>query len=229
MAYYTYDSLIDMLQVQAANLPTYQGALGLNNQFVLDVTNDLADLEYLKDYSEIIDQDKKAVFQIKAAVYNGDSNVPASPFPMFPVAAPPQNPPQTGILERTQQRNRQIKAAPGYTEEIGVALGIAAGGITPQSPGSVTPTLDLFSAQSGAMFSCVVGNRADSDQWEVQIMRTGGSSWQTVGTFTGKSADVVVSLTTPGQPEQIQVRIQLRKANADYGNVSAAFTITVNP
>lgn len=229
MAYYTYDSLIDMLQVQVANLPTYQGALGLNNQFVLDVTNDLADLEYLKDYSEIIDQDKKAVFQIKAAVYNGDSNVPASPFPVFPVAAPPQSPPQTGILERTQQRNRQIKAAPGYTEEIGVALGIAGGGITAQSPSSVTPTIEVFAGASGAMFSCVVGNRVDSDSWIVQILRTGGSSWQNTGTFTGKSADVNISLTNPGQPEQIQVRIQLRKSNADYGNVSAALTVTVNP
>jgi len=79
------------------------------------------------------------------------------------------------------------------------------------------------------MFACVVGNRVDSDSWIVSILRTGGSSWQNVGTFTGKSADVVISLTNPGQPEQIQVRIQLRKSNGDYGNVSAAFTITVNP
>ena len=65
--------------------------------------------------------------------------------------------------------------------------------------------------------------------WVVEILRTGGNSWQNVGTFSGKSADVNITLTTPGQPEQIQVRVQLRKANANYGLVSDAVSVTINP
>ena len=45
----------------------------------------------------------------------------------------------------------------------------------------------------------------------------------------GKSADVSVTLTTPGQPEQVQVRVQLLKNNTNYGQLSDASYVTVNP
>lgn len=97
------------------------------------------------------------------------------------------------------------------------------------SPGSVKPTGDVSAAQNGYLFSVVVANRGESDQSEVQIRRAGSETWTTVKAFTGKSVDVTVSPTTPGQPEQIQVRIQLKKKNENYGQVSDAVSVTVNP
>jgi hypothetical protein len=48
-------------------------------------------------------------------------------------------------------------------------------------------------------------------------------------TCSGKSADISITPTTPGDAEQIQVRVQLRKSNADYGQPSDPAYVTVNP
>ncbi|MEQ1923346.1 MAG: hypothetical protein ABL952_12640 [Pyrinomonadaceae bacterium] len=51
-------------------------------------------------------------------------------------------------------------------------------------------------------------------------------------TFLPKQYNFIVFLvtsTTPGQPMQLQVRVQLRKNNADYGEVSNAATTVVSP
>ena len=63
----------------------------------------------------------------------------------------------------------------------------------------------------------------------MQIRNTGTADWNNAGTFTGKSADLNV---TPGEaavPIQIDVRVQLRKKNANYGQLSQTATVTVNP
>ena len=152
--------------------------------------------------------------------------------PPFPVVAVGASPTAlvAGYLELVLTMIRRFKLGPGYNHDIGVALGFESSAPSaPINASTVTPTIDAFAAASGAMFSCVVGNRADSDMWIVQILRAGDTTWENVGTFSGKSADVTITLTTPGQPEQIQVRVQLRKANANYGNVSDARYVTINP
>ena len=50
-----------------------------------------------------------------------------------------------------------------------------------------------------------------------------------VKTASGKSIDVTIEPTAQGKPEQIQVRVQLKKNNADYGQPSDAVYVTVNP
>ena len=64
--------------------------------------------------------------------------------------------------------------------------------------------------------------------WIVETKQNGGS-WQNAGSFTGKTADITITPTTPGQPEVVDFRIRLRKNNANYGNVSQTATVTVNP
>ena len=70
--------------------------------------------------------------------------------------------------------------------------------------------------------------RADSNMWDVYILRKGGS-WTKQETCSGKSADITITPTIPGDAEQIQVRVQLRKSNADYGQPSDPAYATVNP
>lgn len=226
----TIDRLIECLALQVANLPTYQAAVGASAADITAVTEALANLEYIRDYSDLIDANKKTVFQIKALIFNGDPDETVPAFPVFPAGGLPETP-LAGELERANIRNRRFKLGPAYNEEIGTALGIesSGSGSIPIGPGGITPTLELHPAASGGMFACIVGNRGESDAWRIEILRTGGSTWQNVSTYTGKSADVTITLTNPAQPEQIQVRVQLRKNNENYGNVSTATTITVNP
>ena len=127
-----------------------------------------------------------------------------------------------------QKRNKRFKAADGYTKEIGIALGID-GDAPSISPGSVKPTLEAFAAQNGYMFSVVVANRGEADMSEAQIRRAGSEAWTSAKAFTGKSADVTITPTTPGQPEKLDVRIRLKKKNEDYGQTSDAVSVTVNP
>ncbi|MBK9216155.1 MAG: hypothetical protein IPM59_11255 [Chloracidobacterium sp.] len=58
---------------------------------------------------------------------------------------------------------------------------------------------------------------------------TGRHFWQNAGSFTGKTADITVSPINDGDPEQVEVRVQLRKNNENYANVSQTATVTVNP
>ena len=78
------------------------------------------------------------------------------------------------------------------------------------------------------MFTKVVAGREKADMWEIQISQNGGD-WKSAGSYTGKSADIHITPTTPGKPEQVQVQVQLRKSNANYGQLSQIATVTVNP
>ncbi len=94
--------------------------------------------------------------------------------------------------------------------------------------GSNSKTIQVFGAANNHHFSIVVAGRGEAVMWDVYILRKGGE-WTKVDSCQGKSADVSVSLTTPGEAEQIQVRVQLRKNNTDYGQVSEPAYVTLNP
>lgn len=223
----TAEKLLAMLLLQVANLPTYKSQVGASDTDINAVNEAAANLEYVLDYAALIEANKKTVNKIKQEVFNGKTDEPVSAFPAFPAGAPPHDM-VAGLLDLANKRNRRFKAADGYTKEIGIALGID-GDAPSISPGSVKPTLEAFPAQNGYMFSVIVGNRGDSDSADVEIRRAGSETWTVAKTFTGKSVDVTVTPTTPGQPEQLQVRIQLRKKNEDYGQTSDAVSVTVNP
>lgn len=91
------------------------------------------------------------------------------------------------------------------------------------------PTIELFPAVSNYHFSIVVSGRADATMWDVYILRKGGV-WTKVESASGKSADIhVAPINDDGNAEQIQVRVQLRKNNEDYGQVSDPAYVTLNP
>lgn len=225
----TIDKLIDCLQLQVANLPTYQVAVGATVGDVNAVLDAHANLEYIRDYADLIDANKKAVTQIKQAVYNGDINDTISAFPVFPAGDFPSAA-VAGELERAQIRNRRFKLGPGYTEEIGVALGIAG---SPQTidPGTIIPTIEVTASQSDYLFSIVVTNRGQSDMWDVQTSKVGANQWSTAKSSTGKSTDVTMPPNDPEAPGpyQIQIRVRLKRNGSNYGQLSPIAQVTVNP
>lgn len=151
--------------------------------------------------------------------------------PSEPVTALPTPPAKLtwAIIQRLINLVERIELSPGYTSDIGAQLGI----IPPQtggvSPASVKPTVQVFAAQSGYQLSVVVSDRAESNMFEVEIRRAGQETWTVVKTASGKSIDLTIEPTVAGKPEQIQVRVQLKKNNADYGQPSDAVYVTVNP
>lgn len=226
MANIAFDELTGKLTLQAANIATYKTLVEATTEEMDDIVNDLANLEYADDYSDVVDENKKTCTQIKQALFNGDENIAIPVYPPFTAGTLP-NPAKAGAYQRFLERGRRWKTAPGWTDEIGTALGYGGGGTKPIAS-EVKPTIDLTAAASNSHFSIVVSGRGEANMWDVYIIRKVGT-WTKVETCSGKSADVHVTLTTPGDAEQIQVRVQLRKANADYGQPSDPAYVTLNP
>lgn len=167
--------------------------------------------------------------QFRNIVTTGDIGDTAPPFPAFPTPGIPLISPVVGIFERLSEVYRpRIMASAAYTDEQGALYGLIGAGPEPPDPSTVQPTLNTFPAATGNMFSAVVTGRAQADQWEISMAEVGTTNWTTAGTFTGKSSDITVPNTT-GKPVQMQVRVQLRKGNANYGQPSAIILTTVNP
>jgi hypothetical protein len=223
----TIDKLITMLLLQQTNLPTYKAQVSATAEDIDNITNELQNLQYIVNYSDLIDADKQTVTKIKNAIFNGNPDEPLTPFPVFPAGALP-NTAKQGLMENALRRNRRFKAADGYTKEIGIALGIESEA-KEVSPDSVKPTIQVFPAQSGYTFSVVVSNRGASDMWEVLILRKGALGWTKAASATGKASDVNITPISAGEPEQMQVRVQLRKSNVNYGQPSDIVYVTANP
>lgn len=149
---------------------------------------------------------------------------PAFTLADFPDEVPP------GIEARVREIARQIKGHSSYSEADGARLGIVGeGGLSGASV--IKPTIKTQAAVTGYQFSISVARRGLADSWQVWAMRPGISAWQLLATATGRSVDVKYQPPDEERSSAIQlnVRVQLRRRNADYGEVSNSTYVTVNP
>lgn len=214
--------------------------LNFNTQFAkvaaaLDLDGSIAEVEkdngvmqFIADIHEQLRAFEQAVTQYRKIITENQTGQPIPSFPPMPAFALPFEIP-TGMFERLNKLRDKILAADTYTNETGALLGILARKSDSLAPQDVKPTVQAFGSQSNYEFSCVVGGRGASDSWEVLVRRAGQEKWTAAKTATGKSVDVVIAPTTEGKPEQLQIMIQLKKSNANYGQPSDAVYMTVNP
>ena len=126
------------------------------------------------------------------------------------------------------KRNRRFKAADGYTKDIGVALGIDGDSAT-DLPELIVPTLEIHPAQMNYEAAIVVGNRGKSDMWQLLGRKMNSEKWTELKSGTGKGSNVKITPTVAGNPEQVEMKIQLIKANEPYGQLSNGMLATFNP
>jgi hypothetical protein len=225
----TAEKLLEALTVERANINTYKTQLGFSNDKVTECEQDHANLSTALENVGIADADKQSVTKVKNAVYNGNPNESIQPYPSFNLTSLPFPDVKAGVLSRYNNRKASAKLAAGYTLQIGTAMGYADAPSEPVSPSDVKPSIQAFAAMVGYLFSLIVTGRAEATMWEVQIQRKGSDTWQTIMSATGKSADITITPTTPGQAEQILVRIILKKNNQVYGQPSDPVYVTLNP
>lgn len=223
----TPEQLLEKLEIQEENLPTYQTEVGATADDLTEITRDKTILRDAFDRSNIVEAGKKATNSIKDHVYNGDEKIAVADYPELP-NDPPAVPYVGGCLQRFNARNKRFKAAKGYTKTIGLAIGIE-NSSDPISPGSVKPTLNANAAQTGYLVAVVVGNRAESSMWKLFGRRLNSEKREEIASGTGKSADITITPTTAGQPEKIELTVQLYKNNEPYGQLSDAVSVTVSP
>lgn len=213
-----YDSdpkLLSHLQKQVATIDEFKTEAGASNAEVTTLKEDEATMAALMNLTPLIDEYKATAFGIKQIVIRGEIGAAVGKFMTAPDATMPF-PLLAGIEKRSRERDGRFKRAATITEAALIALDLK--DAKPQPPAVPTPTIEAFPAKTNYEFAVIVHNRGDSDMINVQIQRAGSPKWETVKSGTGKSINVVIEPTAPGKPEQLLVRVQLIKKNADYTN-----------
>ncbi|MFZ1702341.1 MAG: hypothetical protein WBO10_02745 [Pyrinomonadaceae bacterium] len=204
---------------------------GLNYGLVQDdldqIAEDNAMMQFIGTSFVSLDAYSQAWTAFRNTLMMGTIGEPTPDVPGAPTLVGVPVPP-TGIFQRINKYRDIVRASLKYTKEVGEAWGIEPSKSEPHSPTSVKPTIQLFGAANNHHFSIVTSERGEATMWDVYIMRK-GANWEKHSTCSGKSADISVTLSSPGDAEQIQVYIQLRKNNADYGQPSDPAYVTLNP
>jgi hypothetical protein len=202
-------------------------SLGLDG-YTPALEKDNAVIQFLANIYNQIAAFQDAARQYRKIITESPLGQTVPEFPPMPNFALPFEIP-TGMFERLVNLRTKIMAADNYTDEIGALLGILPKSADSLTPAEVKPTIQVSPAQTGYLFSVVVGNRAEADSWEVLVRRAGQEKWAAAKTATGKSVDVVIEPAAPDRPERIQTMVQLKKNNANYGQSSDIVYVTVNP
>lgn len=205
----------------------YAAALGLTAAQVLEMEELCNAFLQTYDFREGTSITNQAVTDWRDQVFNGSpEGDPVSAAPVFAVIGAVTF--TRGTVQQFFKKRDYILSLDGYTDAIGQDLGLVGAEITPPDLSTFKPTLSVHPAQTLYLYTVVVGNRGGSDQWEVQYREKGGA-WTSAGTFTGKSADITYNAPAGGDPAQLEIRVQLKRKNVNYGQLSDSVTVTVNP
>lgn len=219
--------LLSHLQKQNQTINEFKTEAGADADDITSIGNDTANLEFVIELAPIADDFKTSVFGVKRKLIRGEIGEALGTI----MAAPSTGPPfalVAGIEKRSRERDGRFKRSKTMTEaaRIGLDLVDAAEHIAPES---VKPTLEVTEAQGGYEAAVVIGNRGKSSMWRLLGRKMNTETWHDLTSGTGKGASVTITPTTPGQPERMELKIQLYKDNEPYGQPSDPVYATFNP
>ncbi|MDQ3800494.1 MAG: hypothetical protein M3384_13680 [Acidobacteriota bacterium] len=219
--------LLNHLQIQKSNIDQFAAAVGATAADITSIQEDFANLEWILGFVPLVDEYRNTAYGIKKKFVRGELNEPLGAFADAPDASSPSAL-KAGVEKRSRERDQRFLRSPTINEAARQALDLVSQPAS-VSPDSVKPTLQSFAAAGGYEFGLVIANRGDSDMYDVQARRKGSEVWKVVKSATGKTVNVTIEPTAPGQPEQLQVRVQLKRKNENYGQPSDPVYVTVNP
>jgi hypothetical protein len=147
---------------------------------------------------------------------------PAGPSPVFPIGG---NPPYTrGVVTQMYELRDLILALPGYTTAIGEDLGLIGSEIMPPPENDVAPSLKT-SVSTGYWVN-ISGSMQGMDGLRIEYRPKGGN-YSPVAFFTNTPGSFQVSPAAEGEPENGSVRAIFIKKNAEYGEFSPEYPVTV--
>lgn len=218
-----------LMQNVRGKIAGHQAALGLTDEQVEIIIAICETFIAVYNYVESVKETAGSLAEWRDDIFYSTKNNDPIPAPAtFATFTAPEGS-FVGIVVRFKAMRDLIVNLPGYTEAIGDDLNFIGSEIQPRPPADEQPTIKVTPASTGYVASIVVSGRAKSDSWEVWILNKGSESWVKIDKFTGKSVDITFTPTTDGEPYQFQIRVQLIKNNANYGQPSQAATVTVTP
>lgn len=166
----------------------------------------------------------QAVTQWRDLVFSGKPEGSAAPAPpVFPVGGAPSY--TVGAVTQFFELRELILAAPGYTEAIGEDLGLIGPEIGPTPEEDVAP--DLRTSVSPGYTVNISGSMQGFEGMRIEYARS-GQAFAPVAFFTNTPGSFEITPNTPGQPETGHVRAVFIKKNAEYGNYSPDYPVTVS-
>ena len=131
-----------------------------------------------------------------------------------------------GALGRIFKYVQTIKSAPGYTEGLGLLLGIVGGEDTVEHP---APEFSL-KTETGDGCHCVKVRFKKFGHYAVVIYsRRGGGGWELLGIDTGSPYEDDRPLLVPGQPEVREYKLRFWDDGEENGDWTDVASITVSP
>jgi len=225
--YKTDAGLLEHLQIQKQNIAQFKTEAGADTVDQQEITEDCDNMQAIMDFCPLADEYKTNAFGIKSTLIRGEIGAAVGTLMSAPVYAPPFAP-VAGIEKRSRERDGRFKRSKTITQAALLALDLT--DEPPNiAPGTVRPTLEGFAAQTGYEAAIVVANRGKSDMWKVLGRKMNSEKWSELGSGTGKSGNVRITPTAEGQPERMELMLQLYKANEPYGQPSTPVYLTFNP
>lgn len=214
----------------STSFAVHAAALGFTAADVSAVNADAAMLNYV--VGELLPTYKSA-FQARTAfknrVVSGPVTATAATLPPLPATgtAPAAVPP--GILPRLRNLVQRIQLSPGYTEDIGLDLGINdAGGGGPSAPDS-TPKPSVRARSTGPGTVQIDFSKEKSDGVLVESLREGDDGWQSLGLDSYSPYIDDRPPKVAGKPEMRQYRVRYMLRDQPTGEWSDIVTATFVP
>ncbi len=213
----------------ATQFANYAVTLGFTPDDVISVENDSTVFQSVAATRLAAKNFERAVADYLRRLTESDDPSEPLVFPSEDFDGPPLEVP-AGMFKRIEDWRTRILASPGYTETIGLAMGILPSGDGGDiAEADVKPETDVSAAVHGYLLSIVVSGRHRAESWQVWVRQSGTSEWHLLDTATGRSADFTYSPVDASGPVQLEVYVQLRRNNQNYGQPSDIGLVTVNP
>src|SRR5947209_10227029 len=228
----TDNELMVWLNNFSASFSTQATALGFTAADVNSVRADAAMLNYLVgDVLPTYQSALQSRTAYKALIKDGPVGSPGGALPAAPstAAAPAVVPP--GIVPRLRQLIARIKAAPGYNDSIGLALGIT----DAESVNSVRGAMTVDAKPKAKATALAAGqvriefSKGGFDGVQVESRRAGEQGWQPLGTDNYSPFVDARPPVEAGKPEVREYRLRYIQLDEAVGDWSDIITATTRP
>lgn len=219
--------LLEHLRIQKENVNQFKSEVGADGDDINEITNDYSNMAAMMDFAPLADEYKTNTYGIKRVLIRGNIGEPIGTLMTAPIFSPPA-PLVSAIEKRSRDRDARFKRSKTINEAALLGMDLVD---TPNNiaPGTVKPTFEAHPAQMNYESALVIANRGESNMWKALGQKSNATKFTELTSGTGKSGNVTIEPTTPGQPERILVMIQLYKNNELYGQPSDPKYVTFNP
>lgn len=153
-----------------------------------------------------------------------------SPNPVWPdqfAGGPPLPQVPAGLFERLDNLVKRIRLSAGYTEEIGLLLGIVPAKSPETDPSEMQPDPKL-SVEPGNVL-IVEFTKGKADGIELQMMLDNSGNWENAGKYPKSPVTINVPQSVQALPRAVQIRARYLVGNNAVGQYSEIDTISTIP